>query len=305
MPSRQTIFVGAALIAGAIGALAHAQPSAMPWWRADFDPAAKVDVMNNNMHPQNVDWMNADEVRQAVSPYLFAMGTSSIPAGVGKDSYPGFWRSLAMLRDCASGLVTLENVVGEFGDRAAGESALLAARSEFEAWAKTQPQELTFWSHTVLNAYNQETRGFSLSKWEHLVAGDGSKRRANSPLLFWSNRNQGKISSFQSLTPSIDVGCRDKDGKRKYAYMQNLTLSLATPASVPSQFPMELERARAFVEGNPERAVRIEVTIAPVNGQISAKGPPQVGAEKRVYVKQIVVRGMPGPVIYEQTFVRP
>lgn len=199
------------------------------------------------------------------------------------ENYQPVWVWLAALRSCERAIQLVDDLSGEFGDRARGAATLTAVRNELMAYAATQPPEITMHYATKLGQWNEKTGNFPLQGLANAsnvdpveaerAMGDNFIPGAN--VLYYTDSEGQGLAGFDAGTDTIECLSADKQKIHKFwresAYAVRFGdvdrgmggLPLYKSYERLPDFGMSREQAAAFAQRNPERKVLVAVTFGP------------------------------------------
>jgi hypothetical protein len=226
----------------------------------------------------DADRTNATQQMYSVVPLqLFILGNDTEL----DENFQPAWVWWTALRSCEKGVQLVEDLSGEFGDRARGAASLTAAKNELRQYAATQPQEITLRFVAVLGQWDPNTGLFPISsvdvvsgvdpvKAEEALKGDSLQGGSVSI----GNNDEGSfLNSITMRDYRFNCPGKAENTTQSFSLQINASINFGTPVTQYGQIrfveppklpPLHMERdaAAAFAQSNAERKVLVTVTTA-------------------------------------------
>lgn len=122
----RSMIAAASLLTLASPALAQTSGA---WSNPGLDPTFKLGTSIGGTRDKPA--ATPEPSRDAMTLWQYVIGQS----GAAADNLMPVWQVYALAENCAAGLQVIQDVGGEFGDRARGTASLNAARARFKTWA--------------------------------------------------------------------------------------------------------------------------------------------------------------------------
>jgi hypothetical protein len=250
-------------IPGIVGDARLARPSA--WFPSDWDDKTVAQTGTDQ-----------DKANFNVPLQLFALGNDDQL----DEAFQPAWVWWTALRSCEKGAQLVEDLAGEFGDRARGAASLTAARKDIADWASKQPKQLTISFTANLGSWDAGSGMFPIGSVGPAMTVDPVKAdeavkgfRIVAGRASVQNSQDGSYIS-NVIAQDTHLQCPGKtEGTLQSINMQLSTqLHFGTPVTQygqvrfvdPPKLPelkMDRDAAAAFAESNPERKVVVSVVV--------------------------------------------
>jgi hypothetical protein len=248
-----------------------------PWMPADWDRNA-LPLQDFNLDAENLR-IRRNHMILTAPLVVWAMAHDTTK----DEKFQPVWVWLAALRSCERAIQLVDDLSGEFGDRARGAATLTAVRNELMAYAATQPPEITMQYATKLGQWNENTGNFPLQGLDRASNVDpveaervmGNNYIPGANVLYYADKDGQGFAGFDAGTDTIECMSADKQKIHKFwresAYAVRFGDVERGMGGLPlynsyvrlPDFGMSREQAAALVQRNPERKVLVSVTFGP------------------------------------------
>lgn len=247
------------------------------WMPTDWDRNA-LQLNDFNLDPENRRVRENDMM--LASPFaIWAMANDTTK----DENYQPVWVWWTALRSCERAIQLVDDLSGEFGDRARGAATLTAARNELKAFAATQPADMTLSYMTNLGQWNEKTGDFALTGLVNASSFDPIEVQkvmqdnyaAGAQVMYYSDSEGQYLAGFDAGGGTIECLSPDKQKIHKFwreaRYAVRFGVVDRGMGGLPlyqqyerlPDFDMTREQAAAFAQRNPERKVIVSVKFGP------------------------------------------